>query len=409
VRVRRNADRGYRELERKARTGDRVAQVQLHKALQRQGLASMALYYAQILWADFMDDVSVRTSPSLLGHPMSEVILVGIDLVPGQAGIEPWEEAVVAPGHEADLMIPDRFDRPDGYVLSMLALPSQRSSSLVPGAGYQDHEPSLAIRVQVALSMLSQPGRQLHPLYWFHRNSERWSMPLERRLQRRVPRRFERETILARRLTTPGRAVNAVAEALVEALKSMDMRLRHVDRLLQETALLAATQTLHTAPGPVIGAAAPGSAKPTVAAWNVSGDGMAEAALMALADWLTRNHRAVINELRCDPFGQESGYFTRGYLTITSRRARRTRNPLQIELDWDRVNGAWDSLSDQWAGNELPTEGLWKINMVGCPGTVQDLYQPAVNWIRSVFPEAGIEVAAWHEPGSYGRPAYRPL
>jgi hypothetical protein len=378
----------------------------------------MALYYAQILWADFMDDVSVRTSPSLLGHPMSEVILGGSDLAPGQAGIEPWEEAVVAPGHEADLMIPDRFDRPDGYVLSMLALPSQRSSSLVPGAGYQDHEPSLAIRVQVALSMLSQPGRQLHPLYWFHRNSERWSMPLERRLQRRVPRRFERETILARRLTTPGRAVNAVAEALVEALKSMDMRLRHVDRLLQETArqagsldpeavfdfvrrgmhprsLLAATQTLHTAPGPVIGAAAPGSVKPTVAAWNVSGDGMAEAALLALADWLARNHRAVINEVRCDPFGQEPGYFTRGYLTITSRRARRTRNPLRIELDWDRVNGAWDSLSDQWIGNELPVEGLWKISMIDCPGTVQDLYQPAVNWIRSVFPEAGIESAAW--------------
>jgi hypothetical protein len=146
-----------------------------------------------------------------------------------------------------------------------------------------------------------------------------------------------------------------------------------------------------------------------VAAWNVSGDGMAEAALLALADWLARNHRAVINEVRCDPFGQEPGYFTRGYLTITSRRARRTRNPLRIELDWDRVNGAWDSLSDQWIGNELPVEGLWKISMIDCPGTVQDLYQPAVNWIRSVFPEAGIESAAWYEQGSYGRPDYRPV
>lgn len=144
--------------------------------------------------------------------------------------------------------------------------------------------------------------------------------------------------------------------------------------------------------------------RPAPLVWNAAGDGVLDAALTTLAEWLLRNKRAVIQELRADPYNQEAGYFVRGYLNVTSRRARRTRNPIRITVDWDRVNGAWRDRGDSWIGNRIPTGGLWMINMVNSPGTAQSLVRPVIRWIWAVFPDAEVNVASWLEGG---QPAWR--
>jgi hypothetical protein len=129
--------------------------------------------------------------------------------------------------------------------------------------------------------------------------------------------------------------------------------------------------------------------------------------MVGLVRFLQVSMRAVIQEFRVDAYDQESGWFSRAHMSVTSRRARRTRNPVTFEVDWDAVDGAWRDRGEGWIGNEIPPGGLWKISMVNSPATAQEMARPAEQWIRDAFPGARIEVAAWWEPGTT-RPAYRP-
>jgi hypothetical protein len=452
-RYRRNADDRQRRLERRAAGGDPEAELAYDRELWRTGKAIP--HYAERLLADFVEDLRAFRSYTRLAHDRATLVLEGLEgdpapqAIPG-APLRTTTRLVASPGgaegHMAQLAIPDSFGRRRGLMLSLQVVDEEARWGNASQTSLQDVaraekagrpiRPSTVIRVCVALIHPQDPfSSPIHPLYFFHRNEGRWlhhagARPRESLTERRLPRRMFCARALARDFDTPENALRAIERGLASALEDLRIRMGWVDQILDRSrrgagslepnavmnyvrtlggdnaGFNAAVQSLQSSFGPVIGAAAPGPVKPWVRAWNLAGDGMLEAAMLCLAEWLVRNERAVIQEVRVDPYNQESGYFVRAYMDVTSRRARRTRNPIRFEVDWDRMNGAWADRGDDWIGNTVPPGGRWKISMVGSPATVQDLVRPAEQWIRAVFPGAEIMVAAWNEP--HGRPAYRP-
>jgi hypothetical protein len=430
-RLRQNADTRLRQLERAMAEGDPDAEIPFHRELQRTNKAIP--YYARLLLDDFAEDLRERQAPHLSGHAHAEFVLDGLLASPG---------ARPDSSHMAQVAIPDRFGRRRGLMLSMLVMNEQatwtRASRYGPSSPIQF--PSTVIRVCVALihggkHMGWKAGLDAHgevnPLYFFHRNSERWQRDYEKLLRRALPVRMFCSRILAADLRPASDALAAIERALADAFETMQIQLGFVDTILNRATKAAGSpitaeavraslqdvsvghtlgptvEFLQTAPGPVIGARIP-ARSPAVRAWNASGDGVLEAALLALAEHLRRTERAVIQRFQADPYDSESGYFARGYLDVTSRRARHTRNPIRFMVDWDRVDGTWRDRGDAWIGNQIAPGGLWRINMVDSPGTAQALVAPAIKWIKEEFPDAEVMVAAWNEPGTLGRPDYRP-
>jgi hypothetical protein len=428
-RYRRNSDERLRALERAVAAGDRDAKVALHQELVRSGKA--AGYYAEPLLEDFIDDLQAFRSHTRLANEYATAVLLDVPAdEPDPAG---GTVLIASPGgaegHGAQLSIPGPWGRERGLMLSMQVMPHRRNWS---GTG----APSIVQVHEARAGGTELPfDSPVNPLYFFHRNSERWGHALtvggdperigqwiKSQVDRKMPIRMFCTDTLASEYGTRADALDAIERALAEAFRDMEFRLGHVDRLLAQVTrrvgvpltaegVFAAVQEfsrgqgavefLQAAPGPVIG-----TGSHAIRAWNVSGGGMLQAAMLSLSEHL-RRLRAVIRRVQADPYNQEAGWFSRGYMEVTSTRARRTRYPLSFEADWDSMNGFWGTRDGDWIGNEIPPGGLWKIDMTRAPATVQAFYGPAVKWIQETFPSARIMVAVSHE--SYGRPAYRPL
>jgi hypothetical protein len=439
--LRRNADERLRRLEREAAADESgQAQLALNAELWRTGKAIP--YYAELLLNDFVDDVETFQTERRAAHPLAWQIFDGLVVSPG--GSE---------AHGAQVSAPDSFGRVQGLWLSMQVLNEQANWARASRISFQDRAraekagrpfpPSTVIRVCVALSQHPWPPRRLepgqpytspvHPLYFFHRNDKRWAhaRSLDDFLRRKLPSRMFCTRILASDLDTRANALAAVGRALAGSFDDLNLRLgwagaildrvasevgtpitaaaaRELVRSMPTSRLRQAIEALQAAPGRVIGDQTRfATPRPAVRAWNASGGGVLEAAMVGLVRFLQVSMRAVIQEFRVDAYDQESGWFSRAHMSVTSRRARRTRNPVTFEVDWDAVDGAWRDRGEGWIGNEIPPGGLWKISMVNSPATAQEMARPAEQWIRDAFPGARIEVAAWWEPGTT-RPAYRP-
>jgi len=229
-------------------------------------------------------------------------------------------------------------------------------------------------------------------------------------------------------------SVANVAAALADLFQTLDIKLEWSHQRIRETerqvgsldagavydwvrqrggTFQPRSQSLQLVPGPVIGQNAPGPAKPFVPAWNLSGAGMAEASLLCLVEWLIRNERTILSTegygrpVEGDAYDLESGWFTGAQAFVTSRRAKRTRHPLRINVYWDVMNGAWRDRGDAWIGNQLPAGGLWSLDAARTPSTAAEFVGPAKEWIMSEFPDAFVQVAYDWESGTT-RPDFHP-
>lgn len=436
--VRRNSDASRRELERLAAQGDPEAALALDMDLKRSG--DWSEHYARLLIDGLVEDAETRTSPGgPWSRPDAEEVFQGREGGP----------VVLGPGNLEQVFAPDTFGRPQGLFMT-LEVTRDRLGYSYAGGMSREFEQSLQVNLTVTLIPPSpRGGVVLNPIYWFFRNDRRWRLTVEDRFKRVLPSRSHSEHLTLNDLQSwsriddnrppgirgpldrPG-AVEAVIWAIDHAMEDLNLRLRWAQEALDrvEGALgpspsgpqvmnSVASRAIHgtgrdglqrivdelqTAPGPEVGLGSPGRVHPTAQAWNVSGGGILAAALAGLGEWLQRNHKAVISEIRADAYEQEVGYFARGYMRVTSTRARRTNNPLEISVDFDAVNGAW--AGRDWIGNRIPRGGIWRINMTNTPATAAEFADPAIQWIKQVFPDSVIEVAAWWESGTT-RPDYR--
>ena len=126
---------------------------------------------------------------------------------------------------------------------------------------------------------------------------------------------------------------------------------------------------------------------------NAAGRGVFFGAILSLAESLERQG-ALVEVGPMYPFSVEgSGYFASYWIDVRSRRARRTRNPLRIEVRFDTMAGHWAHMGPPregggWIGNTIPAGGKWFFFTTRIPATCHDYVQPAVDWIKSRFQDA---------------------
>lgn len=375
------SDRRIRELERRAAASGAAEDLRALDAELRRSDQD-AEYYAGLLLRDLEDELKDRP------------------LVPGSR-------------IEAGVLVPDHFGRIPGLSLAAEVGEGKRQWSTwtlgvrkLRGGADLEGEPSPWLKVTVALIQPLGDPDDPHPFY-FHRYNA-MSRPIRSASESILFREFTPERFLEvaekayRRLhdqlVLPGRDLADLERAGVHDVESAFAYA--AEQSNNHSGFSRALMALQSV-GPV--------ERNGVVFPNPSGDGLVYGALEGLMAHLTRCCRAIDagHPFRAgahNPYESDSGYFAGGRLHVTSRRARRTRHPQIIEVDFDRMGGAL--AGKDWIGNEIPPDGRWSI-IIGGPATVQDLYEPTVDWIREHFPNAHMRIAP--EDRAYGEPGFRDL
>lgn len=390
-------DLQLRELERRAReTGTTADVMAYHQQLVRVG--QDASYYGQLLLADFLEDVEVRG----------------------------FRVGVRAPnfddGTGGSILVPDPFGRPQGIILSAVVTNEQRTWGLsiqdmarkAKETG-QEPEPDNSIRIQAALAH-KMPGAEIHPFYFWVGNQ--WSLDRATIFEGRTPVRYDRHALLVREYLADPQSLARQAAAAYTDLVGWLMK-SHVTHELEElrrrfggritfedvtgfvsglgpsmaNAAVAALQAVRPPPRPGVGIG------PGAIPLNASGAGWAHWAILALARYLERERALVEPYTIRGPFPRDMiGGSTS--ISFTTRRARRTRNPAIVKVEFDPVMGLWAKYGDRWKWNSIPSGGRWEIDSRASPGTVQDMAEDAQWWIVKRFPDAEIwAVEDWAEGG----------
>lgn len=122
-------------------------------------------------------------------------------------------------------------------------------------------------------------------------------------------------------------------------------------------------------------------------AWNAHGRGVFHQAMIGLGTAVAAQ-RGLVELHPMVPFTLESTPYQASYmLDVRSRRAQRTRYPLEVRVTFDVMAGHWGRLGTKWLGNRHPPDGTWEINATErTPKTTRE-YGPVITaWIREHFP-----------------------